>query len=85
MKYDDSAFIYSETAIEVCKTIYVTLSKAKSKIKSFDEYKAQKEQVIDEALSSWWNKYNTFDRKALFDRIRAARRISDGSKNPFAK
>jgi hypothetical protein len=87
-KYGDDAFVYSEAAIVVCKEIYVMLSKAKSKIKSFDDYKTQKETVIDKALSIWWNKYDYLKdkRKELFDRIKEVRKISpNDSKNPFAK
>lgn len=98
VKFGSQAFKYSETAIEVCKKVFESLSTAKQEINDHISYKNKKiipkdetgKTVIDEALEIWKEKYDTFDRQpssdemSLFGEIRRIRGI-DKSKNPFAE
>lgn len=90
-----TAFVYSDTAICVCKKVYEDLCIAKSRIEDYKGYKnektVKKDNAIDAAINTWEEEYVKLEsqREDLFDKIRSIRGFSDvdkkNKKNPFAK
>ena len=60
-KYGESAYVYSETAINVLIKIYESLSYGRShRIKSYEDYKGKnrKNEEVDIAIKIWSDKYD---------------------------
>ena len=71
--YSDNAYVFSNAAIDVCEKVYSFLSKTKSEIKKYTDYKKKKndsyddpksnicttDTVIDAAIKIWEEKYNS--------------------------
>lgn len=71
--YSDNAYVFSNAAMDVCEKVYIFLSKTKSEIKNYSDYKKKKndaydnpesnicttDTVIDAAIKIWEDKYNS--------------------------
>lgn len=68
-KYGDSAYVYSETAVNVLIKIYESLSFGRNhRIKSYEDYKGKnrKNEEVDIAIGIWRNNYDNLHNDIYF-------------------